>query len=195
MGSERKKSIILEAVRATSELGFKKTNARSIAERLGIQPSNVFYYFKTEPDLTKAMLAQIVLTNEDVVEKFTDKKQPTSCRQKLKCYILGNLEWAINHRESVNVLLYGICEGQSDPELLQLISKALLLGEDKVYNLIVAGIAEDEFRLTIDLKPREVAKALHQSIIGHIVRSSTETPSMQIYLKRMNAVLDSFIST
>ncbi len=194
MGSNRKNSIISEAIAATSVLGFKRTNARSIAERLSIQPSNVFYYFKTEQELTKAMLEQIVLTNNDMVEKFSEKRNPTTYRQKLASYILGNLEWAARHPESVNVLLFGICEGQSDSNLLQLISKALSQGEEKVYNMIVAGLAEGEFTINVDLKPREVAKALHQSIIGQTVRSVTEQSSVKLYHKRMTATLDCFIS-
>jgi len=194
MGSDRKQIILKEAIATTAELGFKRTNARSIAERLEIQPSNIFYYFKTEPELIKAMLQQIVLTNSVVVSEVLAKQKPSSSREKLVCYIAGNLEWSLRNPDHVSVLLFGICEGQSDPSLLSLITNALSAGEEKVYHMITAGIAEGEFHLKGKLKPREVAKAIHQTIIGHTVRSITEKPSKSLYLKRIEAVLEQFIS-
>lgn len=194
MTISRKEQIIEEAIAAVADLGFKRTNARSVAARLGIRPSNVFYYFKTEQDLVMAMLGKIVSTNQLIVESYSASRPGNNVLQKLSGYLIGNLNWAFTYRSQVTVLLYGISEGQSDRRLLELVSKALDTGEQKIYNLLAVGIAEQEFSLIEGFNLHQAAASLHQILIGLIVRSISESgANLQEYMTRMLAMVQVLI--
>lgn len=165
---QREKQIIEAAIECIFRSGVQKTNANLIAKRLGIPSSLVFYYFPNQKKLFDTLIGYIVSVNRSVVFSHIEKKTVKGTFERIQAYIEGNLEWGKKNPAHVAVMMYGLVESSHNPEMREAVVTALQGGEDRVYSLLAVGVAEKEFSLGLGI--REMARTIHQSLIGAIIR-------------------------
>ena len=58
LGTDKRQRLVAAAIERFHESGFVRTSLAQVAERAGIAPGNVFYYFKTKDDLARAVVEE-----------------------------------------------------------------------------------------------------------------------------------------
>ncbi|MDA9951422.1 TetR/AcrR family transcriptional regulator [Oligoflexaceae bacterium] len=165
---KQKKQLILEtAISSIEKYGVIATNAQLIAKELGIAQSTVFYHFPKQKQLFEELFSFIVRYNQSEVQKRLDKNRSSKNLIKLTSYLEGNLDWAFAHRDHVVVLLNSVVESTHNEVLKGQLDYIFNNGEEKIYNILTAGIIENEFTLSQKAKP--LARSIHKFLIGTII--------------------------
>lgn len=194
--SRTKKKILETTIKCISTHGIERTNARLVADKLGISQSAVFYHFPKQEMLFNSLIIQIVEVNNNLLASMIEKKHDFTNFEKLQIYVKANLKWAFEHKDHVAVLLFGVVETSHDKDKKNQIKQILREGEDKVYSFIVAGIAEKEFK--IQGTPRDLAKFFHKAVIGMIVSSIYDNESssekyLTLFIQRMGEMFERLV--
>ena len=163
-----KKTIIIEATISTiAKYGLNKTNAQLIAKKLNIAQSSIFFHFPQQQQLFDSLIEHIAIVNNNEVKALLKTMKAVNNFDKICQYIRGNLQWALNHRDHVTVLLYSLAEGKYSKKIGDGITGILKTAEDAFYLYLVSGIAEGEF--TVNGNLRSLAKLINQSVNGSVV--------------------------
>lgn len=186
----RKLLIIESAIQCMKERGSGGTNSNVVAKIMGIRPSNVFYYFPKQSDLFEAMVDYIILSNIEVVGRFS--RPQTSFRAQLEDYIVGNLKWGEENPAHVAVLYYGISEVLSNREIGTVVAESLQNGEERVYTLLAKGVVEREFVVVGEI--RDASKVIHQAVIGAITQQLLSlTGQVDRSIRYLTTILDQYL--
>lgn len=188
VASDKKFQILETAKRQIRSLGLTRVNARSIAQELKIRSSLVFYYFPTQQQLISDVVANIVAGNASFVRQELDDQGEVSAYQMLKAYMRGNLRWGLEQPDAVAAIFYGLTEMKHDENMAKFFSGALLVGEKKVFDIIITGIGMKEWDAQVN--PEEIAKTLHQMLFGCIANQyyCPNPDSLDDYLERIMRV-------
>jgi TetR/AcrR family transcriptional regulator, cholesterol catabolism regulator len=144
------------AARIFSKHGFDGTSIRDIANEVGVQPSSLYYFFKSKEDLFEAVYEKGVDEIIFVVEKAITKSTAKSGNPwtKLEAASVGHLE-ALLSSDDYNTLVANIVpKGSKD------FDKRLVRHRD-VYEKIFVELVKD-----LPLPPRTNRTLLRLTILG-----------------------------
>jgi AcrR family transcriptional regulator len=117
---------ILEAsAQLFAEKGYKGTTFREIAERVGIDKSSIFHYFKNKEELVRKILQESIYKVADGLKLICDNKHLTP-EQKLKAAIENHLHFLYKYRDTTKIYL-------DETIILQNQYRKILLAEKKRY--------------------------------------------------------------
>ena len=64
---------LLQATRdLLAERGMPRVTVREVAERAGVQPALVNYYFGSKADLLRAVVEQVLFADDEIIDEFVD---------------------------------------------------------------------------------------------------------------------------
>lgn len=165
--NKKEVAILNTAIRCIGKHGIEKTNAQLIAKGLGVAPSGIFYYFETQELLFDSLVSYIAGLNHDLVSKIQAKSPRASHRERLFLHLEGNLLWGEKYPEQVAVLLVSMAKTGYSAKMRDLVNRLFQVGEDRIYSLLTAGIAEKEIYIATDI--RDTAAYIHKALTGHII--------------------------
>jgi AcrR family transcriptional regulator len=168
---DKKTAILQAAMTCISKYGIENTKTQVIAKELGVAQSGLFYHFRNNDELFDSLIPQIVTVNHGIVEKLRQTKKPKDNLSALRLYAMGNLYWAHKHPEQVAVLLYSVMRTSYSTFMRKTMTQVQNTGENTIYGILTAGVAEKEFSVDGDL--REMAKFIHNTLIGATIAFHT----------------------
>lgn len=188
----KKIQIIRTAIKCVAQYGIESTSAETIAKKMGIAQSGIFYYFPTQEDLFNSLDGFIAQTNHAVVTKYHSSTGAASTWEKLTGHLNGNLEWAKKYPDQVCALLIAMAKTSRSRSVRQRVNKLFQVGEDRIAALLAEGIRNREFIYRGDIT--ELACFVHKSLTGILIaayysRHWRETEFFQSVLQKNLAQL------
>ena len=146
----KRREILRAAAEAFREHGFAATGMREIAEKAGLSPANLYYYFRSKHDLLffcqDQALDRLLTAAAEQDAEHAEGRLSGLIRAHVRC-VLDEVDGASAH-VAVDAL---------PPELRRKIAKKRDRYERAVRKLVSDGVAEGEFRAC---DPTLVARAL-----------------------------------
>lgn len=175
-GDRTKLKIIKNAIVLFSEKGYSETSIQSIADAIGLSQAAVFKHFKTKKDLLNAVRIHIT---EDVVSFVGQRVKPEmSAKDRLREYLLGNIDWALKNRDMSQVIFLNYYMACYDDEFHKHLRHVVDLAESRVIELTLACQREDDINSKSDAKL--IARQLHDFLIGTSIKLLASTKSKRI---------------
>lgn len=185
----RREAFLEAAVECVKKLGLVKTNSYAITKALGVSQPSFFYYFPDQETFYRELVLHIVKSNRDTVGSVELEKPEKTALGKIRQYVEGNLLWTERFPAHVDILLFGMGQGSTQPALQKIVAAALEAGQARLYALIAEGNLEKEF--TPQMPARALAYLLHKALIGALIDfHSTRGGTAQ-----RKTIVDSFMAT
>ncbi|MDQ0216755.1 AcrR family transcriptional regulator [Oikeobacillus pervagus] len=100
---KKKEEIILSAIKIVNRKGYQGATMEEIAAELLMTKGSLYYYFKNKEDLI-FQCHQLVLSN--AMEEFQAQlEEPTSYEERLRKMIQIHIEYAIEEKETFNMII------------------------------------------------------------------------------------------
>ena len=191
--ADKKTAIIEATISAIAQYGLNKTNAQLVTSEMGMAQSSIFYHIPTQQKLYESLVPHIAKINIHGVKELLKQSNVTTNFERLCQYIRGNLLWAMSHRNHVMVLIYALAEGKHSEHIYKEVTAILKMAEEKIYFYLVAGVAEQEFKVDGNLK--SFAKFINQSVNGTVLTQFQffDDWSVDTYMKELQVFLKGVI--
>jgi AcrR family transcriptional regulator len=164
-GDKAKVAILTAATRRFAQMGYQETSVQSIADATGICQSTVLYHFSTKRDLYAAVIASIVKQNESIAEAVANPHDNAS--ERLKKHFEINYRWAVESDFNAQLMTGLFHFASYDPAFASIYSKILIDARKKIHALILSGVREKVFSLSIDAEL--ASEVLHDGLLGIIL--------------------------
>jgi TetR/AcrR family transcriptional regulator, cholesterol catabolism regulator len=152
-GPDNRRGEMLDvAARMFSRHGYDGTSIRDIASEVGVQPSSLYYFFKSKEDLFTAAYEKGIAVIISTVEKATAKAR--SPWEKLENAAVGHLE-ALLSSDDYNTLVANIVprgESEFDRQLIE---------HRDVYEKLFVALIKD-----LPLPPRTDRRLVRLTVLG-----------------------------
>ena len=100
---KKKEEIILSAVKIVNEKGYQGATMEEIAAELLMTKGSLYYYFKNKEDLI--FQCHIVVLEQATLELKSIFNKEISNEQKLKLMITSHIQYAIEKKETFNMII------------------------------------------------------------------------------------------
>jgi AcrR family transcriptional regulator len=170
---DRKEAFLRASLECVKKVGIFKTNSYSISKQLGVTQPSFYYYFPSQEDFYRELVAYMVRINRDLVTSLNSIKHEKCAWDRLENYLTGNLKWAEKYPAQMDVLTFGFLSCAQDKAVNKLVFEALKKGEERVYEIIADGFTGGEFRPA--LSAHQAAHLLHKALLGASIQINDET--------------------
>ena len=193
MENTTKIRILDEALIMFAENGYKGTNLRDLAARLGLSKSALYKHYASKEDIWKALLDRM---ETYYAERFGSEKHlpdmPKSCEE-LFTITMGMIDFTVNDSRIILTRKLLLTEQFHDERVCRLATKHFLGGTEKIFTAIfetmmASGLLKDEdpemlaFVYTApitslihlcDREPRKQSEAMEQmkKFIRHFIKT------------------------
>lgn len=193
MENTTKIRILDEALIMFAENGYKGTNLRDLAARLGLSKSALYKHYASKEDIWKALLDRM---ETYYAERFGSEKHlpdmPKSCEE-LFTITMGMIDFTVNDSRIILTRKLLLTEQFHDERVCRLATKHFLGGTEKIFTAIfetmmASGLLKDEdpemlaFVYTApitslihlcDREPRKQSEAIEQmkKFIRHFIKT------------------------
>ena len=193
MENTTKIRILDEALIMFAENGYKGTNLRDLAARLGLSKSALYKHYASKEDIWKALLDRM---ETYYAERFGSEKHlpdmPKSCEE-LFTITMGMIDFTVNDSRIILTRKLLLTEQFHDERVCRLATKHFLGGTEKIFTVIfekmmASGLLKDEdpemlaFVYTApitslihlcDREPRKQSEAMEQmkKFIRHFIKT------------------------
>jgi AcrR family transcriptional regulator len=191
---DRRTKILRCAVDIIDQEGLVSLTARTVAKKLKIPSSAVFYYFPTHIELFAGTQAFTMAEAEQVVlQTLAKSKRDKTGLAFLQSYIAGTLLWAYRHPSHVKVLTAGFIHSTGPTELDEQYRTTTAQGVEKIYHWLVMAVAEKELKELSQI--RQVAEVIHSLLTGLCIKLVVQRPKNEAELNNITDMAWSMIET
>ncbi len=159
-GDRRRFEIVQAAVRCIADDGLDGGILNRVAEKVGIQRSNVAYYFKTKEDLLEAAVRYAMLCGQALTQERIDRAR--SARERVDAITDGAFDWRERYPDQLRLLLLFYFHCMRSAPLRKLHSQFRKAGWERV-RLILRESSPASRALD------SAAKAIQSEIMGILV--------------------------
>jgi len=187
--AERPREILDAAALVFGERGFESATLANVAERAGVSPGTVQYYFSTKASLFQEVIADRFFSGAAEDEALLINHRGTYAE--LLRHLIERMWTRLNRPGNADLLLVGMASAPSCPEAGQVVSGEKGARCPRVFQgVIEAGIRQGEFH---PVNAGHMARAIGASVIGMLVGRQRLLRACRGPLPEPGAVLKEFL--